>query len=333
MLALAVPLAAPPAGAAEESTSLDAARHAVEDVAQRYFDALAGARALDEEIVDLEGRLIAAEAEARHTRAVATARAVEIYKGSDGPLVAVLAAHDVLDSARRAQLIDLANADGNAAIEALEGLADDLRARRSALADRQAEQAAALEQLSGEQDALEARLAEAEAAYARAEEARREAEATAASQRSASEEARTAAATAATSPTAAPSTSSTSSSTSSAPAEGGDPGGESPEGTADQPDPVVAPAPPAEGEHPRHGEPFLVCTRQRESGGNYAAVNPAGYYGAYQFSPATWDTTAVHADRPELIGVLPSRASEWDQDDLAWTLYQWQGNRPWGGRC
>jgi hypothetical protein len=77
-----------------------------------------------------------------------------------------------------------------------------------------------------------------------------------------------------------------------------------------------------------------VCTRARESRGNYSVVSASGlYHGAYQFAPTTWNATASHAGRVELIGVLPSRASAYDQDDMAWTLYQWQGNRPWGGRC
>ena len=84
---------------------------------------------------------------------------------------------------------------------------------------------------------------------------------------------------------------------------------------------------------PHHDDPFLVCTRARESDGNYSVVSPSGYYGAYQFLPSTWDTTAVHAGRLDLVGVLPSRASEFDQDEIAWALYQWQGKGPWGGRC
>ncbi len=32
--------------------------------------------------------------------------------------------------------------------------------------------------------------------------------------------------------------------------------------------------------------------RQCESGGDYGAVNPAGYYGAYQFDQGTWDAYA-----------------------------------------
>ena len=77
-----------------------------------------------------------------------------------------------------------------------------------------------------------------------------------------------------------------------------------------------------------------MCTRPRESGGNYAAVNPAGpYLGAYQFLQATWNSAANHAGRADLIGVPPNTASEYDQDDVAWALYQWQGKGPWGGQC
>jgi hypothetical protein len=83
-----------------------------------------------------------------------------------------------------------------------------------------------------------------------------------------------------------------------------------------------------------HDHPFLACTRSRESRGDYTVVSSSGlYYGAYQFLRETWDVTALHAGRPELVGVLPNTASEFDQDDLAWTLYEWQGNAPWGGRC
>ena len=59
----------------------------------------------------------------------------------------------------------------------------------------------------------------------------------------------------------------------------------------------------------------------------------AGYYGAYQFSQPTWDVAASHAGMPQLIGVRPDTASPWDQDQLAWVLYQWQGSGPWGGLC
>jgi hypothetical protein len=86
------------------------------------------------------------------------------------------------------------------------------------------------------------------------------------------------------------------------------------------------------GVHPKHNDPFLVCTRAHE--GSYTSYNPAGpYMGAYQFLQSTWNSVANHAGRPELIGVPPNRATQYDQDDMGWTLFQWQGSRPWGGRC
>jgi hypothetical protein len=82
--------------------------------------------------------------------------------------------------------------------------------------------------------------------------------------------------------------------------------------------------------------PFLVCTRAHESdsAGGYRAVSGSGTYrGAYQFSQSTWNNTARHAGRPDLVGVDPAAAAPWDQDSLALDLYQWQGSSPWGGRC
>ena len=88
------------------------------------------------------------------------------------------------------------------------------------------------------------------------------------------------------------------------------------------------------GEHPQHNHPWMVCTRGIESGGNYRAYNGSGpYLGAYQFLQSTWNSTANHAGRGELVGVDPRDASEYDQDDMAWTLFQWKGKAPWGGRC
>ena len=84
------------------------------------------------------------------------------------------------------------------------------------------------------------------------------------------------------------------------------------------------------------GHPFLVCTRAHESdsAGGYRAVNPTGTYrGAYQFSRSTWDSTARHAGRLDLVGVDPAAAAPADQDFLALHLYQWQGASPWLGRC
>lgn len=84
-----------------------------------------------------------------------------------------------------------------------------------------------------------------------------------------------------------------------------------------------------------HNHPFLTCTRgyESDSAGGYQAVNPSGYYGAYQFDRNTWDTVAQHAGQPQLVGVQIISVPGFFQDYLAMDLYLWQGNRPWGGRC
>lgn len=94
-----------------------------------------------------------------------------------------------------------------------------------------------------------------------------------------------------------------------------------------------APAPTSDGAE------FLACTRAHESdtAGGYRASD-GGHggeenMGAYQFSQSTWDATAEHAGRSDLIGVRPDQASPADQDALALELYEWQGSAPWGGRC
>lgn len=79
---------------------------------------------------------------------------------------------------------------------------------------------------------------------------------------------------------------------------------------------------------------FLACVRNRESRGNYGAVNgSSGAAGAYQFMPQTWNNTARHAGRPDLVGMNPSSASAADQDAMAQHLLSWQGTAPWGGGC
>lgn len=79
---------------------------------------------------------------------------------------------------------------------------------------------------------------------------------------------------------------------------------------------------------------FLGCVKNRESRGQYGAVNGgSGAAGAYQFMPQTWNNTARHAGRPDLVGKNPASASAADQDAMAQHLYSWQGSAPWGGGC
>ncbi|MDQ1293816.1 MAG: ubiquitin-like protein [Actinomycetota bacterium] len=61
---------------------------------------------------------------------------------------------------------------------------------------------------------------------------------------------------------------------------------------------------------------------QCESGGNPQAVNPAGYYGLYQFSPSTWASVGGSGN--------PSDASSAEQTYRAKLLYNKAGAGQWG---
>ncbi len=58
-----------------------------------------------------------------------------------------------------------------------------------------------------------------------------------------------------------------------------------------------------------------------ESGGNPRAVNPAGYYGLYQFDLGTWRSVGGSG--------LPTSASAGEQTYRAKRLYQQRGRSPW----
>lgn len=76
---------------------------------------------------------------------------------------------------------------------------------------------------------------------------------------------------------------------------------------------------------------FLDCVRRRESRGQYGVTDGSGNYGAYQFNQNTWNNTASHAGRSDLVGVNPAAASPSDQDAMAQSLLAWQGTGPWQG--
>ena len=60
---------------------------------------------------------------------------------------------------------------------------------------------------------------------------------------------------------------------------------------------------------------------QCESGGNPRAVNPAGYYGLYQFDVGTWRSVGGSG--------LPTQASAAEQTYRAKLLYKARGRSPW----
>lgn len=58
-----------------------------------------------------------------------------------------------------------------------------------------------------------------------------------------------------------------------------------------------------------------------EAGGNPRAANPAGYYGLYQFTVATWRGVGGHG--------YPNHASRAEQTLRAKKLFQRAGSSPW----
>jgi peptidoglycan hydrolase CwlO-like protein len=308
-LASSVAFAPLPASAQSTGDQIAQTRAKIDDLAKQWFTSKDEAAKLDAQIAELQDRVAAARAAADRTAVIARQRAVEIYMGSGTDLGPVLDSANALDSARRAELLDRANAQSQRAIDDFENASDQLDEQRAALEDRRAEQSATVQQLGESQASLQQQLASLQA------QAQREASAAAAAQAKAAAAKRTKTRT---SPAPAPRATRSASRT---PARSG-------------PAVVAAPPPPSSGSSSHHDDPFLVCTRGRESRGNYGVVSASGkYYGAYQFAPTTWNVTASHAGRVDLVGVLPNQASVYDQDEMAWTLYQWQGKAPWGGRC
>ena len=289
--------AATPAAAGpsqETDTTVSALRADAEAAAAEYFDALDKTQALDSQIAEIEDRLPRLTARQRVLQRTTEGRAVTAYKHSGDQLGAILASSDMLTAARRTVWLDRLNRRDNAAFEELVRVTSQLEAQHQQLRDTRMTQAAALAQVEARGRDIDAKLQAAEnRSRQRAAEAARAAQTQ--------------------TPTPVPRP-------------------VSPKGTPSAP-PVAPPDyQPTPGTHPQHNDPFLVCTRAHE--GSYTSYNPAGpYMGAYQFLQSTWNSAANHAGRSDLVGVPPHTASEYDQDDVAWALYQWRGAGPWGGRC
>jgi hypothetical protein len=308
-LAVTLPLAPAraqtPSGPAAAASAADAAdadlRSQADALAGRYFEALGHVADIEQKADEIEAKLPALRAETDRLRNLTRERAVTAYKRAGRDLGVVVGAKDPMAAARRAGWLDRLNQRDGVTLANLQDATAKLDAQRAALHAARDDAEHALADAKARGDQINALLADAE----QQRQAALAAELTppAATEPDASNGAGPAATPTTTAPTTTP-----------------------------------PPAPPSYvptgGVHPAHNEPFLVCTRTRESSGNYAAYNPAGpYLGAYQFLQATWNSAANHAGRTELINVPPNVASQYDQDDMAWTLYQWQGSRPWGNLC
>ena len=73
----------------------------------------------------------------------------------------------------------------------------------------------------------------------------------------------------------------------------------------------------------------LLKLRQCESSDNYRAKSANGlYFGAYQFSKATWNDVASR-HYPWLVGAKPHFASKVEQDAMTRALWDERGASPW----
>jgi len=314
VLALALVGTPTSASAQTANESLAHLRAAIDTTASQWFSAQREATDLNVEIQTLTNTMVTIGHRVDNLRGIADARAVELYESNpqalDGMMSDTAMGGDPLELGRRAALIGQANAQGQVIIDELNAAISDLTARRNAIHAAQTAQTRTLQALASRRRILDDELASLELGSARAA-ARSELAAAIRRQQDAA---------AATRPTVVALTSDAAAPSTTVPS---------------TPTPVGPVAPLPSGQvSPYHDEPFLVCTRARESNGDYSVVSAGGsYYGAYQFATTTWNVTASHVGRLDLIGVLPSQASPYDQDEMAWALYEWQGNAPWGGRC
>jgi hypothetical protein len=289
----------------DADATVQALREEADRASQEYFDALARAAQLDSTIESLEGHLPELVRQRRRLRVRAERRAVAAYMRSGRQLGILIDSDDALTATRRRELLAQLNARDAELFSELTNATRRIKQRRRRLEGARAEQARTVTEIDQRGRDIDAKL---QAALDRRNQLHAEADADSAA----------AAATATTTvPTEPPPVEVTAT-------------------TAPTEIPTTPPRgyKPTPGTHPHHDDPFLACTRARESGGNYGAVNPSGpYLGAYQFLQSTWNSGANHAGRLVLVGVPPHTASEYDQDEVAWVIYQWRGNAPWGDQC
>jgi hypothetical protein len=301
--ALAAAATRPRDQAGDAQRRVDSARRSANASANRYFEALGAFEQLRVQATGFEAAISEGERRAASLRSIVQQRAARAYRGAGTSLPSLLTVGDLPDLLRSDKLLATANVKDADALSLLLAQQEDLRQKREDLRKLEDRQGGALLELQHSSKRADAQLAAA-LGNRQDVQARLAAQAAATAALARVRTVRSASGPAARAPVAAVPR-------------------------------VDAPAPPSSGgTSPHHNDPFLACVRQRESNGNYGAVNPSGpYYGAYQFLASTWNITARHAGRVDLVGVVPSSASPFDQDEMAWTLYQWQGSGPWGGSC
>jgi murein DD-endopeptidase MepM/ murein hydrolase activator NlpD len=164
LLVLPVPAAgaADPVAAAEARVT--AAQRAANDAARAYDDAQTSYYGTQDEIARTRERLAGLQHDADALSAVATARAVEAYKGGNANLEAIIGGNDVMDAMRRSALLNRVNAQGNNAVDKLGAMSEDLRLEEVALNDKLAQQREHVSDMRAKRAAVAASLAEAQKA-------------------------------------------------------------------------------------------------------------------------------------------------------------------------
>jgi murein DD-endopeptidase MepM/ murein hydrolase activator NlpD len=173
---------------AQAEERVRAARAAADEASARYEAAYSHYFELNDDIERLRGQLQEVEAEAARLRELASERAVEAYMGQGTDFTNLLDGRDVLEAARRNELLQRVNARGVDAVDRLGAVSEDLVDRQAELEQAIAEQEGVVEELRGLEAQLRDRLAEAQQALADeiAQKAARDAAAAAAAERAAS---------------------------------------------------------------------------------------------------------------------------------------------------
>jgi hypothetical protein len=289
-----------PAGDAQ--SRVDSARRAANASASRFLSSLIVYEELKAQATGYEAAIADAEQRAAMLQRIVRQRAARAYKSAGSNLPSLLSVGDLADMMRTDKLLATANVRDSDALSLLLAQREDLKIKREDLRRVETLQGGALIDLQRASKKADAQLS---TALRNRQDVQARLAAQSASAAATTRLART--------------TRPGSAAVSKVPA---------------APIPRVVAPPSGGGVSPHHDDPFLSCVRHRESRGNYGIINPSGpWYGAYQFLASTWNVTARHAGRLDLVGVLPSDASPYDQDEMAWSLYQWQGSGPWGGAC
>jgi murein DD-endopeptidase MepM/ murein hydrolase activator NlpD len=140
------------------------ARQAADAATARYEDAQTTYYSLEDDIDRTRQQVAGLQKNADALSAVATARALEAYKGGNNDLDAIMNGADVLDAMRRSELLDRVNRQGNAAVDQLGAMNEDLRLQEAALDDKLGQQADLVANLKARQAEVRNALAAAETA-------------------------------------------------------------------------------------------------------------------------------------------------------------------------